>query len=355
MVAPTPSHIFDHDADFLEPRGTSDRHGLPYKLSQNRLDITHNLLYMIFLEMYKTDARRLKHGELTELRKLAVAAVQKGESPEAVAGMFGVTRAAVYGWLARYREGGWGALDARKRGGRPPKLNARQIEWIREAVTAEDPRKYAFPLALWTCKILQTIIDKHLGVPLSKASVCRLLNQFGFSAQRPLWRAYQQDPQRVEQWVREAYPPICTEAQRIGAQIWFVDEAAVSLDTCGATRVRRGKAPIVSATGTRSGMSFISAVSRRGDRRFMCAPGRVNAKVFVSFLRRFLYGVDQPIFLIVDGQPAHKAKWVHKFVDSTQGRLRLFPLPPCSGEKDRKAAESDGGVQRSTDGAYAEV
>ncbi len=280
------------------------------------------------------------------MRKRAVTAVQKGESPESVAGMFGVTRAAVYGWLARYREGGWGALDARKRGGRPPKLNAGQVEWIRQAVTSGDPRQYASPLALWTCKSLQTVIDKHLGVPLSKASVCRLLNQFGFSAQRPLWQACQREPQRVEQWFRGAYPAIRKEAQRIGAQIWFVDEAAVILDARGGvTRGRRGKAPTDPATGTRSGMSFISAVSRRGDRRFMCVPGRVNAKVFVSFLRRFLYGMDQPIFLIVDGQPAHKAKWVRKFVDSTQGRLRLFLLPPCSGENNSKTAETTGGAE----------
>ena len=283
--------------------------------------------------MHKTDARRLKHGELTELRKRAVAAVQKGESPEVLARAFGVTRAAMYGWLARYRAGGWGALDARKRGGRPPKLGPKQVQWIYQAVTLGDPRQYAFPFALWTSRMLQTVIAKHLGVQLGKASVCRLLNQLGLSAQRPLWRAYQQDPETVKRWVQQEYPRIQREAQRVGAEIWFGDEAGIRSDAhAGTTWAPRGRTPIVSTTGARFGLNLMSVVNRRGDFRFMCVKGRVNAAVFVTFLRRLLHGSRRPIFLIVDGHPTHKATSVRKFVDSTKGRLRLFLLPPYSPE-----------------------
>jgi len=283
--------------------------------------------------MHKTDARRLKHGELTELRKRAVTAVQNGESPEVVTRTFGVTRAAMYGWLARYRAGGWGALDACKRGGRPAKLSGKQIAWIYNAVTLGDPRQYAFPFALWTSKMLQSIIAKHLGVALSKASVCRLLNQMGLSAQRPLWRAYQQNPELVDRWLKEEFPRIRREARGIGAQIWFADEAGVRSDAhSGTTWAPRGTTPIVSSTGARFGMNLISAVTRKGEFRFMCVRGRVNAQVFQSFLRRLIHGVDHPVFLIVDGHPTHKAKRVSEFVNSTQGRLRLFFLPPYSPE-----------------------
>lgn len=66
--------------------------------------------------MKKTNARRLKHDQLTELRRRGVAAVQAGESPEDVIRVLGISRATMYGWLALYRHGGWGQLDARKRG-----------------------------------------------------------------------------------------------------------------------------------------------------------------------------------------------------------------------------------------------
>lgn len=36
----------------------------------------------------------------------------------------------------------------------------------------------------------------------------RLLTKMGLSAQRPLYRAYQQDPERVAEWKKSIYPKI---------------------------------------------------------------------------------------------------------------------------------------------------
>ena len=46
--------------------------------------------------------------------------VEQGAHPEEVAAALGMTRAAVYSWLAKYREGGLEALKARPVPGRPP-------------------------------------------------------------------------------------------------------------------------------------------------------------------------------------------------------------------------------------------
>jgi transposase len=77
--------------------------------------------------MTTNDARRLDHKTLTELRKRAVASVQSSQSPEMVAKALGINRRTMYGWLALYRNGGWDALDAHKRGGRPPKLDGKAV------------------------------------------------------------------------------------------------------------------------------------------------------------------------------------------------------------------------------------
>jgi transposase len=283
--------------------------------------------------MYKKDARRLDHTALTELRKRAVGSVQDGQSPEDVAKALGVTRAAVYNWLALYRHGGWGALDARKRGGRPGLLDAKKISWLYKTITSKNPLQMKFTFALWTSRMIQALIKNKYSIELSKASVCRLLNQLGLTPQRPVWRAYQQCPEDVQRWLNEEYPQIRALAKKEKAIIFFGDEAGVRSDHhAGTTWAPKGRTPVVSTTGARFGLNLISAVSAQGEFRFMVTKGRVGARVFIDFLRRLIYNAQRPIFLIVDGYPSHKAKLVDKFLDSHKGKLRLFFLPPYSPE-----------------------
>ena len=282
--------------------------------------------------MRETDARRLKHTELTELRKRGVSAVQNGQPATLVAKILGVQRSTLFGWLARYRQGGWDALDARKRGGRPPKLTAKMLAWVYDTVI-EDPRQTKFPFALWTSIMVAEVIWRQFHIRLSKASVCRLLNQLGLSPQRPLWRAFQKDPELVEKWVKEEYPQIRALARKLKADIFFGDEAGVRSDFhSGKTWAIRGQTPILSTTGARFGCNMISAVSPRGAMRFMLVEGKITGEVFIDFLKRLIHNWPRSVFLIVDGHPVHKSAAVSRYVASTAGKLRLFHLPPYSPE-----------------------
>ena len=281
--------------------------------------------------MKSQDARKLSHDKLTELRRRAVTAVQNGESPEDVARVMVVNRASVYGWLALYRNGGWDNLDAKKRGGRKPKLDAKALRWIYQIVTLGNPNQLKMPFVLWSAKLLAAAIEKKFGIKLSKASVCRLLHQLGLSPQRPLWRAYQRDPQVVERWLKEDYPAIRAAARKAKGEVWFGDEAGVRSDAhSGTTWAPKGQTPIVSTTGARFGLNVISAVNRRGALRFMCVEGKVNADVFIEYLGRLVESAGHPVYLVVDGHPTHKAAKTRKFVESTKGRLKLFFLPGYS-------------------------
>ena len=281
----------------------------------------------------ETDCRRLNHVALSELRRQAVLQVQNGMSPEVVAASLGINRTTIYDWLALYRKGGWGALKASKRGGRPRKLDGRAMAWVYKVVASKNPLQMRFAFALWTIDMIRKLISDKFGIALSKASVNRLLDQLGLSAQKPLWRAYQQNPEAVEAWLKSEYPKIRRMAAKSGAEVFFGDEAGVRSDHhSGTTWAPIGKTPVVSSTGARFGFNVISAVSARGSLRFMIVEGSVSGATFIEFMKRLLIGATKPVYLIVDGHPSHKAKKVSQWIAAQAGRIRLFLLPGYSPE-----------------------
>ena len=285
------------------------------------------------MALEKIDGRKLKHEVLTELRKRAVARVQSGESPEDVVRTIGFCRACIYNWLAMYRAGGWGALDARKRVGRRRKLTGPMSAWVYRVVVGSDPRQYKFPFALWTRQAIATLIYRKYKVRLSRNSVGRLLAQLGITPQKPLWRAYQQDPERVRKWVEEEYPAIAKEAHRLGAGIWFGDEAGIRSDYhAGTTRGLKGQTPVVRSTGARYRLNLLSVVNRRGKMRFMIEKGGLNSGVICRFWDRLMVGARKAVFLILDGHPMHKSREVTAKVESYAEKLRLYFLPSYSPE-----------------------
>jgi transposase len=283
--------------------------------------------------MEKRDGRALDHKALEAIRIQAVQRVEAGESPEDIIRVLGFARTVIYDWLAKYREGGLDALRAKAISGRPPRLDGKQLRWLYKAITTKSPLQYRFEFALWTRGMIRELIREKFGVRLSDVSVGRLLKKLGLSPQKPLRRAYEQDSELVETWLAEDFPKIQTLAKKARATLYFSDEAGVRSDFhAGTTWAPKGKTPIVEATGQRYGMNIISAISPRGEMRFMTFEGRMNAAKFIEFLKRLLHNAKRPIFLIVDGHPSHRARKVFEFVRQTKGRLQLFFLPPYSPE-----------------------
>ena len=283
--------------------------------------------------MRETDGRKLKHDVLEALRVRAVHRIEEGESPEVVVKALGMNRRTIYKWIALYREGGTEALKARPLSGRPLKLTGTKLRWIYRTVVTKNPLQLRFPFALWTREMVKELIERKYGIRLSVVSVGRLLKKLGLSCQKPLMRAFQQDPVVVEQWIEKEYPAIKRLARREKAEIYFGDEAGIRSDHhAGTTWGVRGKTPIVRTTGARFSMNMISAITSKGAMRFMTYTGKMKAPLFCEFLKRLIHNAPGTIFLILDGHPVHRSSRVKKFVEATKGKLRLFSLPPYSPE-----------------------
>ena len=279
----------------------------------------------------KRDGRKLKRETQEELRIRAVQQVEAGESPELVIQALGFHRSQIYEWIARYREGGLEALKTRKAKGREPKLSGQQLSKLYRIITTKNPLQLKFEFALWTRAMIREVIRAEFNIRLSEVSVGRLLHKLGLSPQRPLRKAYQRDAEQVKAWQEIAYPEIQKLAKKEKASIYFGDEASIRSDYhSGTTWAPVGQTPVIETTGARFSINMISAVSAKGQLRFMTFSGKMNADKFVQFLDRLMYKVRRPIFLILDGHPVHKSKQVKRYIEDTKGKLRLFILPPYS-------------------------
>jgi transposase len=282
---------------------------------------------------HRRDARALDHQTLEALRIRGVEAVQEGGHPEDVARTLGVSRACMFSWLAQYRSGGWGALKAKPVPGRPRKMSGERMEWLYRKIAGRTPEQYRFEYALWTLDLIRWLIYEEWKIRLSKASVWRLLKHMGLSAQRPMFRASEQDARLVREWREKEFPRLQQLAQEQGAEIWFEDEGGIRSDYHGGTTwAPVGRTPVVRSTGARYRYNMLSAINNKGELRFMLTTRGVNTAVFIEFLRRLIRYAKRPIFLIVDGHPTHRSSEALRYVESTQGRLRLFFLPPYSPE-----------------------
>jgi transposase len=181
--------------------------------------------------------------------------------------------------------------------------------------------------------LLRALIEKELGIKLSKSAVSRLLGHLGLSPQRPIYKSYQQDKRKIDQYLKETFPEALAQAKAMGAAIYFVDEASVRSDAHrGLTWGKIGKTPVVSDSGGRFSLNVISAVSPRGDMRFSFVEDRMNSKKFIEFLKRLHRDAGQPILVITDNARYHHSKETQQFISGEEGRILLTFLPAYSPE-----------------------
>ena len=140
------------------------------------------------------EARRIRAWELA----------QKDWKQKDIAEALGVTEGAVSQWLKKAKSEGVEALRHRKGGGPKPRLRREQIEQLPQLLN-QGAEAYGFRGDVWTRARVATVIKQHFGVQFSLSHVGRLLQQIGWSRQKPVERASQRNEQAIERWRTEKW------------------------------------------------------------------------------------------------------------------------------------------------------
>ncbi len=283
------------------------------------------------------DSRSLDQAAQEILRIKSVKALIAGKSQTEVAEIFDVSLRSVNSWWKTYRSLGLPGL--RKKSRRPKsadeggKLKGWQCSSIVRTIMSKTPDQVEFGFMLWTRDAVAELIKDRFKVRLSKWTVGRLLKQWGMSPQKPVKKAYQQQPEVVKEWLDKEYPRIARKAALEKAEIQWGDEMGVrSDDQIGRTYGKIGRTPVVKVSGQRFSCQMISTVSNRGTLRFMIFDGKFNANVCITFLKRLIKDAKRKIFLILDGHPVHKSKKIKSWIAANAAKISLFVLPAYSPE-----------------------
>ncbi len=128
------------------------------------------------------------------------------------------------------------------------------------------------------------------------------------------------------------------EAKRAGGTVFWGDETGLrSDDVRGRSYAPRGRTPAVRVCHKRVGLGLISAVTNKGELRWMVLDGAVTAAALIRFLGRLIRDAGRKVFLILDRLPVHRARSVRAWLAE-----RRAPAPPPPRARSRAAAACAG-------------
>ena len=287
----------------------------------------------------KQDARKLSPSAQAVIRNQLVYYLRakknnKSHTQERASIVFGLSLSAVKQIWRKYKEGGLRAIKEKKRGVQGgKKITGIQSAEVRRLIKEKMPDQLKLSFGLWTREAVQQLILEKYGIELSRWQVGRYLKAWGYTPQKPISKAFEQDPKRVQQWLDKEYPTIKKKAKKENAVIYFEDEVGMRSDhQAGKSYAPKGKTPVIKKTGQRFSLNMVSAISNKGHVEFMILDGTFNGAVFIEFLTHLIKYKAYKIFLVVDGHSAHKTKLANAWLEEHKDRIELFFLPPYSPE-----------------------
>jgi transposase len=177
--------------------------------------------------MKHVDMRKLPAAAQEERRRQVIGLRQAGLTYDEIAAQVGLSATGVLNICHRYAERGAAGLKSGPRGPAPGHgrfLSAEQEAETQDLIRRHTPDELDLPFALWSRAAVRELIWQRFGVRLAVRTMGTYLARWGFTAQKPLRRAYEQDPAAVRRWLRRDYPAIAARAKAEGGTVFWGDE-----------------------------------------------------------------------------------------------------------------------------------
>lgn len=283
----------------------------------------------------KQDARRMSKEQQSHARRRALILLGKRWHDRDVAQAVGVHERTVRQWKEHRREHGTKSLLRDERGravGDGRRLNPAQEKEIRRLIREQMPDQLRLPFALWTRKAVAQLLATRFGLKLPVRTMGEYLKRWGFTPQKPIKKAYEQNPRKVKAWLQQEYPAIAAQARAEGAEIYWGDQTGVN-NQPNAPRgyAPQGRTPTVSQCSKRFGFSVMSAVTNRGSARWMVYRGALDATLLIKFLERLVGQMKgRKVYLILDNLRVHHSAPVKAWLAQHPEEIAVHHLPSYS-------------------------
>src|SRR5210317_270161 len=286
--------------------------------------------------MEKIDARKLSTDAQQQLRYQVIRLRKQGRKHSEISAITGVSRCTCSTLWTRYQNTGKKALRIKQRGrplGSCRTLSPEQEKILQKNMRDKCPDQLKLPFALWTRFAVQQLIKQLWAIDMPIRTVGDYLKRWGFTPQKPLRKAYKQNPEAVKAWLSRAYPGIQKRSKKEDAVIHWGDETGLCNDSYhGRSYAPRGETPAIKLHPRCERVNLISSVTNQGQVRFMVYKNKMNSQTLIKFMKRLIKDTDKKIFLILDNLKVHHSYIVKDWVKEHESEIEIFFLPSYSPE-----------------------
>jgi len=151
-----------------------------------------------YLTREQMEERRLEGGRLLKAGKMTQAEISR---------QLGVSRTTVSDWAKTIVAKGIRGLRKRKAAGSQSKLSKPQKEKLKRMLD-RGALAYGFETDRWTLERVHKLIQQEFEITYHPNYLNRLLRNLGFSPQKPLPQAIEQEKELVQAWLQRDWPRI---------------------------------------------------------------------------------------------------------------------------------------------------